>query len=135
VDLLATGGSDAAAINVIRTVKDGVFPPSVTKARAGVYTDAQSNPYGFVDILVERLPPDINTQPITLAYSIFDARNLNLNAGSTPLLAPTTPLQNGNPALPGYTLTQCVTNSLIRSGSNSLIRSDSIPASKASAAL
>src|SRR6185369_521573 len=39
VDVLATSGSDAATINVIRSVKDGVFPPSVTKARAGVYVD------------------------------------------------------------------------------------------------
>src|SRR6185369_6018534 len=88
VDVLATSGSDAAAIDVIRSVKDGVFPPSVTKARAGVYVDAQTNPYGFVDIFVERLQADVNTQPITLAYSIFDARNLVASAGTTPLLAP-----------------------------------------------
>jgi len=131
VDVLTTGGSDAAAIDVIRSVKDGSFPPSVTKARAGVYTDAQSNPYGFVDIFVERLPFDLNAQPITLAYSIFDARNLIVSAGSTPLLAPTTPLVNGNPAPSGYALAQCVTNSLIRAGVTSLTRS----ASKAAAAL
>jgi hypothetical protein len=112
-------------------VKDGAFPPSVTKARAGVYSDAQSNPYGFVDIFVERLPSDSNAQPITLAYSIFDARNLILSAGSTPLLTPTTPVVNGNPAPSGYTLAQCVTNSLIRSSATSLTRS----ASKAAAAL
>ena len=130
VDVLTTGGSDAAAIDVIRTVKDGPFPPSVTKARAGVYADAQSNPYGFVDIFVERLPSDSNTQRITLAYSIFDAHNLIASAGSTPLLAPTTPLVNGNPAPSGYSLTQCVTNSLIRAMTNSLTRIDSILPSK-----
>jgi hypothetical protein len=131
VDVLTTGGSDAAAIDVIRSVKDGSFPPSVTKARAGVYTDAQSNPYGFVDIFVERLPSDSAAQPITLAYPIFDARNLIASAGSTPLLAPTTPLVDGNPAPSGYTLAQCVTNSLIRSGITPLTRS----ASKSAAGL
>jgi len=135
VDLLATTDTDAAAMNVLRTVKDGIFPPSVTKARAGVYTDSQSIPYGFVDIFVERLPSDINMQPITLAYSLFDAHNLLVTSGATPLLAPTTPLLNGVPAPSGYTLTQCVTNSLIRSGATSLIRSDPMPAGKAAPVL
>lgn len=123
VDVLATSGSDAAAINVIRSVKDGVFPPSVTKARAGVYVDPQSNAYGFVDIFVERLQTDLNMQPITLAYSIFDARNLIVSSGTTPLVAPKVPLVDGNPAPSGYTLTQCVTNSLVRTGAVSLTQS------------
>ena len=89
------------------------------------------SPYGFVDIFVERLPSDINMQPITLAYSLFDAHNLLVTSGATPLLAPTTPLLNGVPAPSGYTLTQCVTNSLIRSAASSLIRSDPMPAGKA----
>ena len=126
MDVLATSGSDLAAINVVRSVIDGPFPPCVTKARAGVYTDAQSAPYGFVDIFVERLSSDSSLQPITLAYSIFDSRNLAYSAGSMPLLAPTTPLPNGDPAASGYTLTQCVTNSLIRTPTNSLTRSESM---------
>jgi len=133
VDVLGTSGSDSAAINVVRSVKDGVFPPCVTKARAGVYADAQSSPYAFVDIFVERLPSDSGLQTITLAYPIFDSRNLLLSAGSTPLLAPTTPLANGDPTPLGYTLTQCVTNSLIRSTTNILIRSDSTMAPKSQA--
>jgi len=133
VDVLATSGSDLAAMNVVRSVKEGVFPPCVTKARAGVYTDAQSSPYAFVDIFVERLPSDSSLQTITLAYPIFDSRNLVYSAGSTPLLAPTTPLTNGDPAPPGYTLTQCVTNSLTRSTTNILTRSESIIAPKSQA--
>jgi len=113
VDVLAAiGGSDLAAINVVRSVKDnGNFPPSVTKARAGVYIDAQSNGYAFVDIFVERL---IQNPTITLAYPIFDGHNLVLTGGQVPLRPPTTPLVNGNPAPAGFTLSQCVTNSLIR---------------------
>jgi len=130
VDVLATANSDAAEITVTRAVREGSFPPSVTKARAGVYTDPQANAYGFVDIFVERLPAEINLQPITLAYSIFDARNLVVSAGSTPLLAPTSPLPNGNAAPAGYTLTQCVTNSLTRSPSNAVTRAESIRRSK-----
>ena len=131
VDILISGGSDAAAINVVRAVKDGSFPPSVTKARAGVYTDSQTRPYGFVDIYVERLQTDYGAQPVTLAYSIFDSHNLTFNAGSIPLITPTTPLLNGNAAPPGYTLTQCVTNSLLRSVTNVVTHVDIIP-SKAS---
>jgi hypothetical protein len=116
VDVLASSVSDAASITVTRSVKDGIFPPSVTKARAGVYLDAQSNPYGFVDLFVERLQSDVNAQPITLAYSLFDTHNLLVSAGSTPLVTPTTPLLDGNAAPAGYTLSQCVTNSLIRVG-------------------
>ncbi len=123
VDVLATSASDAAAMTVIRSVKDGAFPPSVTKARAGVYVDAQTNPYGFVDIFVERLQADVNIRPITLAYSIFDARNLIVSGGTTPLLTPKTPLPDGNPAPSGYVLTHSVTNSLIRTGLVSLAES------------
>jgi hypothetical protein len=131
VDVLATSASDAAAIDVVRSVKDGVFPPSVTKARAGVYVDAQTNPYGFVDIFIERLQADANTQPITLAYSIFDARNLVASAGTTPLLAPKTPLPDGNPAPSGYVTTYCVTNSLIRTGAVSAAQSQPLTNSPA----
>jgi len=133
VDVLATSGSDLATINVVRSVKDGPFPPCVTKARAGVYTDAQSASYGFVDIFVERLSSDSSLQPITLAYSIFDSRNLVYSAGATPLLAPTTPLANGDAAPSGYTLIQCVTNSLIRTTTNILSRSESALPPKAQA--
>lgn len=116
-DVLAFGGATAGQIIVSRPIRDNgwAFPPCVTEARAGVYSDTNSVDYPFVDVhianIISNTPP---TSLVTFSYDLIDTYGLNACVGATPLLTPTTPLPSGDPLPAHCTLLQCVTNSLTR---------------------
>jgi hypothetical protein len=115
VDVLATGGSTAAQINVTRPTSDngGSFSPYVTQVRAGAFADPNGNRWPFVDINVSQLRTDaFDGGLITLGCNIFDNSNLLSSYGRIQLLTPTAALTRIVPH--GCTLLQCVTNSLTR---------------------